>query len=187
MRALLALIALLSMSAFAGAQDPKKVAAIWEYVNERFDRQSDAWFEDGEFPMVIQLLRIQADLNPNDYDVVTNLGWMLENVEEWDEAVVVYREYRRNNPQDPDAMLPEADYWYRKKQFAKVIPLLKGLTNKAHPNNFRILAHSYERTNKLKESESTWKRYIALAPKDEPAKRNLERVQKKLRESALKT
>jgi tetratricopeptide (TPR) repeat protein len=181
MKAILAL-ALLVTSAFAGAQDAKRVDAIWEAVNDRISTQIDVWFEDGEFPMAIQLLRVQADMKPHDYDVVTNLGWMLENVHEWDLALQTYKDYRKNNPNDPDAALAEADYWFRKKKYAPVIPLLDKITNKAHPNAFRILAHSYERLNKLKESQQTWKRYIALKPTDLTAKNNLRRVERKIAE-----
>jgi tetratricopeptide (TPR) repeat protein len=156
------------------------VAAIWDAANDRISNQIDIWFEDGEFPMVIQLLHIQADMNPKDYDIATNLGWMLENVEEWDAAVAVYRNFRQANPGDPDAALAEADFYFRKKKYEPIPPLLSKITNKAHPNAFRILAHAYERLNRLKESQQVWKRYLSLAPKDEPAKNNLRRVERKL-------
>jgi tetratricopeptide (TPR) repeat protein len=170
----------LLIAACASAQDAKRVEAIWAAANDRLTLQNDVWFEDGEFPMVVQLLRFQVELDPHDYETVTNLGWMLENIHEWDEAVVVYRDYKRNNPNDPDAALPEANYWFIKRQFAKIPPLLSKVSSKAHPNNFRILAHAFERTGKLKEAERVWKRYLALHPNDEAAKVNLARVKRKL-------
>ncbi len=181
MKALFAAV-LLFVCTLSGAQDAKRVDAIWEAANDRMSSQIDIWFKDGEFPMAIQLLRVQADLKPADYDIATNLGWMFENIEEWDLAVETYAAYRKGNPKDPDAALPEAEYWFRKKKYEPVLPLLESISDKAHPNAFRVLAHSYERLGKLKESQGIWKRYIRLAASDLTAKRNLERVEKKLAE-----
>ncbi|MEZ0325969.1 MAG: hypothetical protein ACAH95_08675 [Fimbriimonas sp.] len=179
MKAVLAAILTLA-SGFAGAQDPKRVAAIWDAANERISKQVDIWFEDGEFPMTIQLLRVQVDLYPDDYDVATNLGWMLENIEEWELAREAYASYRKANPREVDAALPEAEFMFRRKKYEEVLRLLGKVNDKAHPNAFRILAHSYERLNRLSESQKVWKRYISLAPKDLTAVKNLERVEKKL-------
>ncbi len=174
--------ALVLVTAFASAQDSKRIDAIWEAANDRFTRQLDLWFEDGEFPIAIQLLKLQADLYPADYEIVTNLGWMLENVEEYSAAEEVYVGYRKGNPNNPDAILPEAEYWFRKKKYETVLALTTQVSDKAHPNAFRIRAHSFERLTKLKESQQVWKRYLKLAPNDSAAKMNLARVERKIGE-----
>jgi hypothetical protein len=69
-----------------------------------------------------------------------------------------------------------------KRKFDKIPPLLVGVSDQAHPNAFRILAHAYERTKRLSESEKVWKRYLALHPDDAAAKVNLARVEKKLKQ-----
>jgi tetratricopeptide (TPR) repeat protein len=143
--------------------------------------QEDAWFEAGEFPMVVQLLEFHSELEPKDYEIATNLGWMHENIEQWDDAVGVYKKYLVDNPQDPDRALPAAGYYFRKKEYAKVIPLLEStISDRSHPNVFRTLAHSYEKTNQLEKSKQIWDRYIALAPDDGPAIANRKRVEGKI-------
>lgn len=167
----------LAVTATGQATEAQKVDAIWIAVQDRFTAQEDAWFDDGDFPVIIQLLRMHVEVDPHDYDVATNLGWMQENVEEWDDALATYEQYHRSNPKDPDGALPIAEYYFRKKQYEKVIPLLQNaISDKAHPNMFRLLAHSYEKVKRWEDAKKVWDRYIALAPKDLTAVANRKRV-----------
>jgi tetratricopeptide (TPR) repeat protein len=180
----IAILALFSLSAMAPAQepDPRRIEAIWGYANQRLVEQSDVWFDDGEFPRTIQLLRIHHALEPADYEIVTNLGWLLESTEAHDEALATYVGFRKNRPEDPDAAYPEAYFYFSKRAFAKVPPLIEPtLAGRPHPNSFRILAHSYERLNLLKDSQRVWKMYLELMPDDGAAKVNLQRVERKIR------
>lgn len=154
-------------------------------VNDRLSTQADAWFEDGEFPRALQLLRVHYELVPNDYEVATNLGWMLENTEQFDEALAVYVRYKNENPKDPDGTFPEANFYYMKKLYAKVPALLEpSIPRKPHGNSYRILAHSYERLNMFKDSVRIWDIYIRLNPNDEAARNNRKRVASKMTASA---
>ncbi|AIE84168.1 hypothetical protein [Fimbriimonas ginsengisoli] len=165
----------------APAQD--RLNSIWYYANERIDQQTDVWFDDGDFPASIQLLRVAHQLRPKDYEVVTNLGWMLENVQEWNNAEAVYHTYALENESDPDGSLPIAEFYFRRKKYETIASLLEpkiSLQKHPHPNVYRILAHTYEKTGHLPDAERVWKQYIALAPKDLTAVQNLKRVEKKI-------
>ena len=48
---------------------------IWDGLHNRFVDQIDYWYDDGDYPRCIQLLRMMADLEPNDYETVTDLGF----------------------------------------------------------------------------------------------------------------
>jgi tetratricopeptide (TPR) repeat protein len=157
--------------------------AIWDFAQSRLNQQADIWFEVGDFPKVVQLLRVERDTFPHDYEVATNLGWMQENVQDYPGATASYERYLKDNPKDPDAPLPLAQLYFRQKKYAQVPPLLEpvlGRTPPPHGNVWRILAHSYERTQRLKESRRVWQRYLKVAPNDAPAKVNLARVEKKI-------
>jgi len=177
----------LLFASMAGASRPQapespRMDALWEAVSDRISTQTDIWYEGGDFPKCVELLRMQANLFPQDYEIVTNLGWMQENLERWDDAVTTYERFRADNPEDPDGSLPEAEYYFRKKEYAKVIPLMEPVvaTHKGHPNNYRILAHSYARLNRLEDSLKIWKLYTELAPDDLTAKKNMAGVEKKI-------
>jgi tetratricopeptide (TPR) repeat protein len=181
------LIAMMTMGSAvqeAPQTQQQRLDAIWSAADARMSQQLDVWFDDGEFPSCIQLLHVRNDLQPHDYEIATDLGWMLENVEQNDKAILVYEEFLKENPHDADAALPVAQHYFLKKQYAKVLPILEPrIKTNSHPNNFRILAHSYERLGRLKDSERMWKRYLQLTPDDGPAKVNLARVQKKIKEA----
>lgn len=165
----------------AQGTEQQQLDAIWAAANSRMEQQIDVWFDDGQFPMCVQLLRMEYELFPHDYEIATNLGWMFENIEQWNDAVSVYERYLRENRSNPDAALPLAQYWFLKRQYVKVPPVLEGFIKpNSHPNNYRILAHSYERLGRLKDSVAMWEKYIALAPEDKAAKINMARVQKKI-------
>ena len=173
----IALAAALSL----GAPTLDRSAYIMSVAGDRMVHQEDIWFQDGEFPTDIQVLRVEAEMYPADYDIWTNLGWMQENVHDWDGALSTYVRYRRSNPNEPDAALPEAFYYQSKKLYAKIPALLEPeIKHACHPNNFRILASAYEKQGMLADSERVWKIYLQRDPTDGAAKHNLDRVEKKL-------
>ncbi len=174
-----ALASLLALASFGAAQN--RVNAIMGFASDRLSTQIDAMFDDGDFPAVIQLLRVQAEMYPSDYEVWTNLGWMQENVEAYDAALATYVRYKRQNPKDPDAALPEANYYFMKKLYAKVPPLMEpAIKGPCHANAFRILARSYEKQEMLGDAARVYKALIARDPNDLPAKANLRRIEGKM-------
>ena len=58
-------------------------------------------------------------------------------------------------------------------QTTLVVPTLE---RHLHPNSYRILAHSYERLGRFKDSKRVWEAYLQVHPEDETAKKNLQRV-----------
>ncbi|MFY9233918.1 MAG: hypothetical protein WAO58_05580 [Fimbriimonadaceae bacterium] len=184
-------IALLLAVAMAGSAAPRweqapspRMRVIWEAFNERLVMQNDIWFEDGEFPRVVQLLRVLYAMTPNSYEQATNLGWMLENIERWNEALAVYVGFRKQNAFHPEAYFPEADFYFKRKMYTRVPPLLEPTLKmpiKPHANSYRLLALSYERTGLLGDAQRVWNLLIKRDPADGAAKMNLSRVEKKLR------
>lgn len=180
------LAAALMLAAIGSGNPPpwrqdQRSQTIWDAAHNRFVDQLDYWFEDGDYPRCIQLLRVLNDLEPSNYHVATDLGWMLESTEEPDAALAVYVRFRKENPNDPDAPFPEADFYFKNKMYAKVPPLLEGsLSLKPHANTYRRLAHAYERLGLLADSKRVWTQYLAINPNDEPAKVNLKRVAEKI-------
>jgi tetratricopeptide (TPR) repeat protein len=167
----------MALATSAAAQSSQeRIDAIWAIATNRMIAQQNAWFEDGDFLACISVLGLEAKKWPKDYEIWTNLGWMQENVEEWDDALTTYDSYRKLNPQEPDNSLPEAQFYYMRKQYAKVPSLLESAIKRpCHPNNYRILAWSYERMKKYSDAVRVWKVYLGTGANDAVAKRNLAR------------
>lgn len=167
----------------AKAKTPSRVDAIMDLANDRMATQIDVAFDDGDFPAVISFLRLQAEQYPADYEVWTNLGWMQENVEAYDAALATYVRYRRQNPQEPDAAYPEANFYAMKKLYAKVPPLLEpAIKNpKVHANLYRTLARAYDKLGMLTDAARVYRALTVRDPKDGAAKVNLKRVEGKIK------
>lgn len=177
------LAALVLAAGLAHAQRaPDRVGALMDLASDRLSTQIDAFFEDGDFPAAIQLLKLQAEMYPADYEVWTNLGWMQENVEQWDAALATYVRYKRQNPNEPDAAFPEANFYFMKRLYAKVPPILEpAIKNpRVHANSYRILARSYEKQEMLADAARVYKALVERDPNDGAAKANLKRVEGKL-------
>jgi tetratricopeptide (TPR) repeat protein len=167
----------------ARSQDQQRVDAIWDAADNRMSQQIDVLFNDGDFPAVVSLLSVQLELHPADYEVATNLGWMQENIQDWDEALATYVRFEKLNPNDPDRMLPEADFYFRQKAYAKIPALLEPAIRQVkhpHPNVYRLLAHAYEREKLYGDAKRVYLAYLAVAPNDMAAKANLAKVEKQL-------
>lgn len=148
---------------------------------DSLQQQANAWFDLGDFPRAIQALKMRYVLDKSQYDWATDLGWMLENVEDYSGALAIYVEFRMLNPKQADHALPEAEFYFRRKLYAKVIPLLHGkLSKENHPNSWRVCGHSLERVGRLKDAQQVWESYMKNWPNDAAAKNNLNRINKKL-------
>lgn len=174
-----AVVSLLCLSGAAFAQD--RVDEIWTHATNRLADQLDQTFEDGDFPFVISMLRVSFADEPKNYDVATNLGWMLENVREWRQAEDFYKQFLADNPGNPEAAYPLGFFYYMRKQHVDAIKVLEPtLKNAVHPNTYRVLAKCYEREKKYSEAIRVWELQIKKWPSDLPAKANIDRVKKKM-------
>jgi tetratricopeptide (TPR) repeat protein len=163
------------------APDLKRVNTIWAWVDSRLSDQISVWFDAGDYPRCTQLLRFRASADPADYFSNTDLGWMLENQENYDEALATYIKFRRNNPKMPDGPYPEANFYFLHRAYSKIPPLLEpSIAAKPHPNSYRELAHSYERLGLLPDAKRVWKKLVADYPFDLTAQRSLHMVESKL-------
>lgn len=155
------------------------VAEIWRVADQRLERQGDRWFAKGDFPRAAQILLIRSELYPDNYDRITDLGFMYKNLEMRAEELAVYVQFRnRMLAKDPDAAFPEANFYNEMKMFAKVIPLIEPtLPRHPHANSYRILARAYEKTGAIHQAIRVLQLLISTYPSDAQAKVNLERLQ----------
>ena len=183
------LVAGMAVPAPSQQLDAHRMDVIRNAMSGRIMVQTVVWFETGDFPKSIQAMRGDHAIRPADYEVATNLGWMLENTLAWDEALATYVRFRKSNPDNPDAAYPEANFYFMKKTYLEIPPLLEPSLHFAqapHPNSFRVLAHAYDRLGLLSDSKRVWEMLLKLDPPDRAAKVNLSRVERKIKDGASK-
>lgn len=177
--------ALLAFAAIGASADQpvNRMRVIELSYHDRFASQIDSWFDRGDYPRCISLLRIQSRMYTIDEDSLTNLGFLLESIEASDEALSNYIWFKKQNPNTGNGPYPEADFYFRGKAFSKVPPLLEPtLKFKPHPNNYRELAHAYERMGLFAQAERVWKQCIQVYPQDGAAVANLKKMQARLKQ-----
>lgn len=146
---------------------------------DRMGSQIDNDFEEGDFPRVINLLKIQADTDRSGYEIWTDLIWMLGNVELYDEQIATARQFRTYNPTNSEAWYPEAEIYFLKRSWVKVVPIMEEalkLPGQHHPNSFRILALSWTRLGFNTEAMRVWEAMLKSYPDDERARTQLNRL-----------
>ncbi len=179
---LVVLAGLAALSLASGPTQKDRSGQILNIIRGRATQQHNAWFNDGDYPRAIQSIKVLHQLFPHDYDLETDLGWMLENVEDYAGAISVYVAYRKAYPKDPEAYYPEAELYFRERLYTKVPPLIEPslrLGTHPHANSYRILALSYERMGLFGDSERIWDNYLSFTKDDGQAKVNRDRVEKK--------
>jgi tetratricopeptide (TPR) repeat protein len=168
----------------AGLTKPKvtetgRMGEIFGAYQERIADQIDNDFEEGDFPRIINLLKVQADLDRSAYETWTDLIWMLGNVQLYDEQITTARQFRNFNPTKSEAWYPEAEIYFLKRSSLKVIPIMEEalkLPGRHDPNSFRILALSWTRLGFKTEAIRVWEAMIKQYPNDERAQAQLQRL-----------
>lgn len=181
----------LAMACSAQPEEPKtslakpkpletgRLGEIFSGYQDRMSDQIDNDFEEGDFPRIINLLKVQADIDRQGYETWTDLIWMLGNVELYDEQIATARQFREFNPTSSDAWYPEAEIYFIKRSSLKVIPIMEEalkLPGKHHPNSYRILALSWNRLGFKSEAIRIWETMLKAYPNDERARVQLERL-----------
>jgi tetratricopeptide (TPR) repeat protein len=158
-----------------------RMSEIWDHIDNRINTQSDIWFEDGQFPQCISLLRVQHAYSPNDYDVMTSLGWMLENVQEMDHAREIYLQFSQRFPNNGDAIFALGNSYYATKDWDKAIKYLEpSLAKSSGPDSYIVVAKSYERQGKLADALRIWELELKNFPEIPTAIVNIKRVKAKI-------
>src|SRR5947209_20601655 len=129
MKIILVLVSVMAACSLAFAQTPSTHASraqeIWNAADSRMGEQADIWYDAGDYPRSTHMLKFMSASNPSDYETASNLGWMFENMERWDEALATYVRLRKNNPGSAEAAYPEAFFYFQQRANAKVPRLLE--------------------------------------------------------------
>ena len=153
-----------------GKPDERRVAEIMAYVESRAANETNTWYQDvGDYPLAIQNLRFRLRLRPWDEEIGTNLIWMLGNIEYEGERLAVAMRYRKENPDNPDRGLAEAQVYFEYRMYFKVPPILEDDIMRdppPHGNTFRMIGHSYSRLGFHEDALRVWNQYLEHDPDD---------------------
>jgi tetratricopeptide (TPR) repeat protein len=169
------------VTASEGTATAARLNEIWDHIDNRFIKQSDLWFERGEFPSCVALLKVQSAYTPDDFEIVTNLGWMLENIDRYPESRDIYLDFGNRHPMIGDAMYPLGLSFFSKKEYQNAINVLEPtLAKNVGPNTYRTLARAYEMLKKPNDAIRIWELELKKFPGELSATANIKRVKLKM-------
>lgn len=162
----------------AAASGPANVDAMVEGVLNLMRQAIDAHWHKGEYNHIINLSRIVVAADPGDLETYANAGWLLWSMARDAEAVALYEQGIKANPNESYMYDEMGQYYYTRK---KDMPLAIKYYEQAvrfkdvQPVTLHMLAHAYEKNGQRDKAIAIWER-AARDPKDGVAKKTLERM-----------
>ena len=142
--------------------------------------KADIYWHHGDYPRIIALDRLIAEIDPHFLEPYAVGGWLMESMGDNANAEKFYRLGVANNPDESYAYYNLAAFYMNtlKNYKATIATEEKGVHCKAATvNDWRMLAHAYEKNGQLDEALATWKQIKQLFPNANNVDHNLARVQ----------
>ncbi|MCW5939712.1 MAG: hypothetical protein KF884_00695 [Fimbriimonadaceae bacterium] len=164
---------------------PGQSNPVLEAARNQMVEQNDEWYEDGEYLIVIQNLRILCEEDPTDEDRWSDLIWMLGNVEAYADQIAACYRYRDLNPEKLDGSYYLAQFFFMRRAYARVPELMEPVIQTEpppHPNCFRFLTNSYQRMGYFEEALRVVEAHIKAYPEDQSAQAKRDGIRRQLAE-----
>lgn len=155
--------------------------AILDGMEEILTRRLDQCFHAGLFEECTTILRVMSGMHPGDAQISDDLVYMLGNVDRHGEALAEAIRFHKQNPKSLLGTEQLARYYFMRKLYTKVPPILQAVPVKSRTLNVSLmLGRSLEEIGLLKKSLDVWEARLKLFPSDPSAKRHIERLKKKI-------
>ncbi|HEY3330530.1 MAG TPA: tetratricopeptide repeat protein [Capsulimonadaceae bacterium] len=174
------------------AAKPTKAPALSDYSQDQVDgvisatvdalwARTDYYWHRGDYPRIVGLDRVITEADPKFMEPYSTGGWLLESMGRVQEAEEYYRLGVDRNT-DSAYMYYNISIFYfnTKKDYAQAVKASEiGVTKSdADVNDWRALAHAYEKTRQLDKALTTWKTMKTKYPTATAVDTNLNRLQK---------
>ncbi|NUL82978.1 MAG: tetratricopeptide repeat protein [Armatimonadetes bacterium] len=173
----------------AQQKPPALTLAKLGFINERVEEQItisvDYCWHNGYHHWMMGMLFFLIEIDPKNTERYSTLGWILSSNGRHSEAVKVYERNMKENPGLSDAFYDAAYHFYQRKDYAQAVKYAEMAASKPGAEGvvFRLLAHSYERTNQFAKALAAWERLLKIAPNDGAAQGNMKRIREKMQRS----
>ena len=165
------------------AQQQRQAGGIVSGVVDTLWNQTDAYWHEGDYPRIIALDRIITEADPQFLEAYSNGGWLMDSLGRTADAEANYLLGTRNNPHAEYAYWNLGFFYFNTphnypaaaQAFRHAVRLPD-----ADLNDWKMLAHSYEKSHQWDLAVSTWEQTRARYPHGASVDRLLaEAVQKR--------
>ena len=166
------------------AQPPKevieRVGDLLGRITDELWIHNDEFWHQGEYRWCIAILGVITELDPHDTEAFGNRGWLLWNIGENDTAEAVLKKGISLNPNSYELFYDLGMHYYKLQRYDDAIHTLKTAQPLGLPDvGWKLLAHSYERSNRLDECIAVWEELEKMETGDPAVEFNLSRLRDK--------
>lgn len=143
----------------SAAEQQRQVDGIVGGVVDQLWRQTDTYWHGGDYPRIVALDRIITHADPQFLEAYATGGWLMDSLGRTKDAEAFYTLGTRNNPRSSYAYWNLGMFYFGSTHdYPAAIQALKQDTQQADAalNDWKMLAHSYEKAKQWDEAVRTW-------------------------------
>jgi len=144
------------------------------------DKTADAYFHTGEWEKAVVALDREVVLQPAGIEAYANAAWLLWSTGKDDAAMEFYQRMIAANPANPEAYFTVGGMFFNRRRYAEALPWLEKAVNLGLTGRERhVYGHCLRLLGRTADALAFWQKVLAEDPKDEVAKREIERLSPK--------
>ena len=167
----------------AASAEQAQVDGIISSVVDDLWSQTDEYWHRGDYPRIVDLDRVIVEADPGFLECYATGGWLMDSLGRRQDAEAFYQLGVRNNQDASYAYYNLGMFYYNTmKNYPAAVAVFRrdAATADAGVNDYKMLAHAYERTGNLTGALVTWKAVKKRWPDAPAVDLNLKRVQAKV-------
>jgi len=172
------------------AQQQRQATGIVSGVVDHLWNQADTYWHGGDYPRIVALDRIITEADPQFLEAYSNGGWLMDSLGRTGDALAYYMLGTRNNPHAEYAywnlgffyFSTAHDYPAAARAFRHAVQ-----QPDADLRDWKMLAHSYEKSSQWDAAVSTWQQTRARYPHGLSVDRLLAEAEQKRRQAQTGT
>ncbi|HOJ22846.1 MAG TPA: tetratricopeptide repeat protein [Armatimonadota bacterium] len=167
--------------AHAAPADPEATAtAVLDQVVDGLWERSDHFFHHGDYETTTRINRLVVRMDPHFVEGLNTLAWLLrQGLNRPQEALALHHRAIRDNPERWEAFFDLGMFHFDRKDYPLAAHYFRrSVELEAPAAKQHMLAHTYEKMGRTADALRAWRAIVEKFPDDQPARRNLERLEK---------
>jgi tetratricopeptide (TPR) repeat protein len=145
--------------------------------------RADYWWHKGDYPRVIGDDRLITEADPHFLEPYSNGGWLMESMGDNSDAEKYYRLGATRNPKESYLWFNLGFFYFNTMHnYPMAIHsfAISSSQEDAGINDWKMLAHSYEKNKQFAKAIVVWKKLQSNHPQDQVIAHNLERDEREI-------
>jgi tetratricopeptide (TPR) repeat protein len=163
--------------------DKDQVDGILDAVIDSLQDKTDVYWHHGDYPRIVSLDRVIVEIDPKFTEPYSTGGWLMESLGDLKDAEAFYQLGVERNKETSYLYYQLSAFYYNTlKDYKRSVKVSELGVKKsdADINDWRMLAHAYEKAGQLDKALETWKAIKSKYSNAEAVETNLDRVQRLL-------